>query len=167
MVQEAPLKIYARGVVSYFYFSRAPRARAENKANQQCHFKSFRWCMDPLGTDSWNLKIRLCRIAPSPAASESADVDERGIIAGHWTRCALQGTRPYEKLPHWPAGPRPAVALMSPYLRRSQAAVTRSGWLALTGWLWLVLAAWLAVKAGRAIRACAASRPRRIMLCEC
>jgi hypothetical protein len=26
MVQEAPLKIYARGVVSYFYFSRAPRA---------------------------------------------------------------------------------------------------------------------------------------------
>jgi hypothetical protein len=28
MVQEAPLKIYARGVVSYFYFSRARRARA-------------------------------------------------------------------------------------------------------------------------------------------
>jgi hypothetical protein len=28
MAQEAPLKIYARGVVSYFYFSRAPRARA-------------------------------------------------------------------------------------------------------------------------------------------
>jgi hypothetical protein len=28
VVQEAPLKIYARGVVSYFYFSRAPRARA-------------------------------------------------------------------------------------------------------------------------------------------
>ena len=30
MVQEASLKIYARGVVvlSYFYFSRAPRARA-------------------------------------------------------------------------------------------------------------------------------------------
>jgi hypothetical protein len=27
MVQEAPLKIYARGVVSYFYFPRAPRAR--------------------------------------------------------------------------------------------------------------------------------------------
>jgi hypothetical protein len=26
--KEAPLKIYARGVVSYFYFSRAPRARA-------------------------------------------------------------------------------------------------------------------------------------------
>jgi hypothetical protein len=43
MVQEAPLKIYARGVVSYFYFSRAPLARAENKANQQCHFKSSRW----------------------------------------------------------------------------------------------------------------------------
>jgi len=28
MVQEAPLKIYARGVVSYFYFFRSPRARA-------------------------------------------------------------------------------------------------------------------------------------------
>jgi hypothetical protein len=28
MVHKAPLKIYARGVVSYFYFSRAPRARA-------------------------------------------------------------------------------------------------------------------------------------------
>jgi hypothetical protein len=52
MVQEAPLKIYARGVVSYFYFSRAPPARAENKANQQCHFKSSRCCIDPLGTDS-------------------------------------------------------------------------------------------------------------------
>jgi hypothetical protein len=28
MVQEAPSKIYARGVVSYVYFSRVPRARA-------------------------------------------------------------------------------------------------------------------------------------------
>jgi hypothetical protein len=28
MVQEAPLQIYARGVVSYFYFSRAPHVRA-------------------------------------------------------------------------------------------------------------------------------------------
>jgi hypothetical protein len=28
MVQEAPLKIYARGVVSYFYFSRTRPARA-------------------------------------------------------------------------------------------------------------------------------------------
>jgi hypothetical protein len=52
MVQEAPLKIYAQGVVSYFYFSRAPRARAENLANQQCHFKSSRRCIAPLGTDS-------------------------------------------------------------------------------------------------------------------
>jgi hypothetical protein len=43
MVQEAPLKIYSRGVV--FFFS-ARRARAENKANQQCHFKSSRCCME-------------------------------------------------------------------------------------------------------------------------
>ena len=52
MVQEAPLKIYARGVVSYFYFSRAPRARAENQANQQCHFKSSRCRIEQLDTDS-------------------------------------------------------------------------------------------------------------------
>jgi hypothetical protein len=52
MVHEASLKIYARGVVSYFYFSRAPRVRAENQANQQYHFKSSRCRIDPLGTDS-------------------------------------------------------------------------------------------------------------------
>jgi hypothetical protein len=52
MVQEAPLKIFARRVVSYFYFFRTPRARAENEANQQCRFKSSQWCIDPLGTDS-------------------------------------------------------------------------------------------------------------------
>jgi hypothetical protein len=53
MVQEAPLKIYARGVVSYFYFfPRAARARAENLANQQCHFKSSRCRMEQLDTDS-------------------------------------------------------------------------------------------------------------------
>jgi hypothetical protein len=52
MVHKALLKIYARGVVSYFYFSRAPHARAENKANQQCHFKSSRWRMELLDTDS-------------------------------------------------------------------------------------------------------------------
>ena len=46
------LKIYARGVVSYFYFSRAPRARAENQANKQCHFKSSRWRIELLDTDS-------------------------------------------------------------------------------------------------------------------
>jgi hypothetical protein len=57
MVQEAPLKIYVRGVVSYFYFSRAPSARAENQANQQCHFKSSRCCMDPLGTNSCRLTV--------------------------------------------------------------------------------------------------------------
>jgi hypothetical protein len=51
MVHKAPLKIYARGVVSYFYFP-ARRARAENKANQQCHFKSSRWRMELLGKDS-------------------------------------------------------------------------------------------------------------------
>ena len=51
MVQEAPLKIYARGVVSYFNFP-ARRSHAENKANQQCHFKSSRCPMEQLGTDS-------------------------------------------------------------------------------------------------------------------
>ena len=57
MVQEALLKIYARGVVSYIYFSRAPRVRAENQANQQCHFKNSRWCIDPLGMDSCRGKV--------------------------------------------------------------------------------------------------------------
>jgi hypothetical protein len=34
MVNKAPLKIYARGVVSYFYFSRAPRTRARRKSGK-------------------------------------------------------------------------------------------------------------------------------------
>ena len=46
----SPLKIYARGVVSYFNFV-TRRWRAENMANQQFHFKSSRCGMDPLGTD--------------------------------------------------------------------------------------------------------------------
>jgi hypothetical protein len=52
MIQEAPLKICARGVVSYFYFFRAPRPRAENQANQQCNFKSSGWRIELLDTDS-------------------------------------------------------------------------------------------------------------------
>jgi hypothetical protein len=32
-------------------FLKSGRAQA-NQANQQCQFKSSRWCMDPLGTDS-------------------------------------------------------------------------------------------------------------------
>jgi hypothetical protein len=53
MVQEAPLKyIRARGRIIFLFFPRAARARAENKANQQCHFKSSRWCMELLDTDS-------------------------------------------------------------------------------------------------------------------
>jgi hypothetical protein len=47
----SPLKnIRARGRIIFLFFTR--RARAENKANQQCHFKSSRCRMDPLGTDS-------------------------------------------------------------------------------------------------------------------
>ena len=53
MVQEAYLKIYARGVVSYFYFPAGrARARAENQANQQFHFKSSRCRSELLDTDS-------------------------------------------------------------------------------------------------------------------
>jgi hypothetical protein len=36
----------------FLFFPRAARARAENQENQECHFKSSRWCMDLLGTDS-------------------------------------------------------------------------------------------------------------------
>ena len=42
---------------SYYYYIRVqmwvPRARAENKANQHCHFKSSRWCIELLDTDSY------------------------------------------------------------------------------------------------------------------
>ena len=49
MIQEVPLKKHPRGVVAYFLKS----ARAEeNKANQQCHFKSSQRRMDPLDADS-------------------------------------------------------------------------------------------------------------------
>jgi hypothetical protein len=51
MIQEALLKIYARGVISYF-ISTARRERAETEANQQCHFKSSRWHIELLDTDS-------------------------------------------------------------------------------------------------------------------
>jgi hypothetical protein len=49
----SPLKnIRARGRIIFLIFPRAAPARAENLANQQFHFKSSRWRMDPLGTDS-------------------------------------------------------------------------------------------------------------------
>jgi hypothetical protein len=51
MVQEAPLKYTREGSYHIFIFP-ARRARVENQANKQCHFKSSRWCIDPLGTDS-------------------------------------------------------------------------------------------------------------------
>ena len=49
----SPLKnIRARGRIIFLFF-RAPRgARAENQANQQCHFKSSRWRIELLDTDS-------------------------------------------------------------------------------------------------------------------
>jgi hypothetical protein len=46
-----PSKYTREGSCHIFIFP-ARRARAENKANQQCHFKSSRCPMDPLGTDS-------------------------------------------------------------------------------------------------------------------
>jgi hypothetical protein len=39
MVQEAPLKIYARGVVSYFYFSGASRALKIRQTNSAATLK--------------------------------------------------------------------------------------------------------------------------------
>ena len=49
----SPLKnIRARGRIIFLFFPRAARARAENKANQQYHFKSSRCCIEQLGTDS-------------------------------------------------------------------------------------------------------------------
>ena len=48
MVQEVPLKYTREGSYHIFENERAQ----ENKANQQCYFKSSRCGMDPLGTDS-------------------------------------------------------------------------------------------------------------------
>jgi hypothetical protein len=86
MVQEAHLKIYARRVVSYFYFSRAPQARAENKANQQCHFKSSRCRVDPLGTDS-------CRetVPMEPPMSNGSMRHQNPDLDFDETRMILQG----------------------------------------------------------------------------
>jgi hypothetical protein len=105
MVHKAPLKIYARGVVSYFYFSRAPRARAENKANQQCHFKSSRCPMDPLDTDS-------CRetVPMEPPMSNGSmghrepksEIDDTGhFLQGALCTIATQATVRPELPPEW------------------------------------------------------------------
>ena len=49
----SPIKnIRARGRIIFLFFQRTARARAENQANQQCHFKSSRCRMEHLGTDS-------------------------------------------------------------------------------------------------------------------
>jgi hypothetical protein len=111
MVQEAPLKIYARGVVSYFYFSRGrARASVENKANQHCHFKSSRWRMELLDTDS-------CRgtVPMEPPMSNSSmrhqnpvgDFDDTGqILQGASctiaARVLLLGARKYPEVPVQP-----------------------------------------------------------------
>ena len=75
MVQEARAR-----VVSYFYFfPRAARARAENLANQQCHFKSSRWCIAPSGTDS-------CRgtVLMEPPMSNGAMHHREPIYRNRW-----------------------------------------------------------------------------------
>jgi hypothetical protein len=35
----------------FIFPARRARAQAENLANQQCHFKSSRWCIELLDTD--------------------------------------------------------------------------------------------------------------------
>ncbi len=51
---KSPEKYTREGSYHIFIFSRAPRARAraENLAHQQCHFKSSRRRMEQLDTDS-------------------------------------------------------------------------------------------------------------------
>ena len=86
MVHKASLKIYARGVVSYFYFFHRPRARAENKANQQCHFKSSQCRMELLDTDS-------CRgtVPMEPPMSNSSMRHQNPDLDFDDTRIILQG----------------------------------------------------------------------------
>jgi hypothetical protein len=62
MVQEAHLKIYARGVVSYFYFFRAPPLRALkirqiNSAISKVPDGAWWSCL--LDTDSWRGTVRM------------------------------------------------------------------------------------------------------------
>jgi hypothetical protein len=85
MVQEAPIKIYARGIVSYFIFP-ARRARAESQANQQCHFKSSRWRMELLDTD-------YCRgtVPMEPPMSNSSIRHQDPDLDSDDTRKTLQG----------------------------------------------------------------------------
>ena len=84
MVQEASLKIHARGVVSYFYFSRAPRARAENQANQQYHFKSSRCRIELLGTaDSCHGTVPMELPVPNSSMRHrepKSEIDDTGQI---------------------------------------------------------------------------------------
>ena len=54
----SPLKnIRARGRIIFLFFPRAARARAKNKANQQCHFKSSQCRMELLDTDSCHVTV--------------------------------------------------------------------------------------------------------------
>jgi hypothetical protein len=95
MVQEAPLKIYARGVVSYFYFSRAQRARAENQANKQCHFKSSHWRIDPLGMDSCRgtVSMELPMFNGSMRHREpKSEIDDTRILL-HGASCTIAARR--------------------------------------------------------------------------
>jgi hypothetical protein len=90
MVQEAPIKIYARGPrgpVSYFYCSRAPRARAENLANQHCHFKSSRCCIELLGTDSCRVTVSMELPVPNSSMQHpdpDLDFDNTRMILRRW-----------------------------------------------------------------------------------
>ena len=106
MVHKAPLKIYARGVVSYFYFSaRRARVRAENKANQQYHFKSSQCCMDPLGTDSCHRTVPMEPLMPNGSMQHQepkSEIDDTRIIVQggflyHSNRCVAAGAPASER----------------------------------------------------------------------
>jgi hypothetical protein len=51
MIQEVPLKKYLRGIFFLLNIKKIERAQA-NSANQPCHFKSSRCCIELLGTYS-------------------------------------------------------------------------------------------------------------------
>jgi hypothetical protein len=87
----------------FLFYPRA--ARAENQANQQCHFKSSRWRIELLGTDSCRAPIPM-----EPPMSNSSMRHREPIYRNRWctwfpvggflyhrcARCATGGCCPSE-----------------------------------------------------------------------
>ena len=102
----SPLKnIRTRGRIIFLFFPRAARARAENKANQQCHFKSSRWCMELLDTSTDSCRGTVPMEPPMPTCNFSmhhrepkSKIDDTGqFLQG--ASCTIAATRMIQEAP--------------------------------------------------------------------